>query len=41
MSPFVEPIDPKAECSSGKLAGCAFTEHDEEQAWLVYQGYDG
>lgn len=40
LSPFVEPVRPKIECNLGKLAGCAFTEHDEEQARLIYQGYD-
>ncbi|VUC25608.1 unnamed protein product [Clonostachys rosea] len=41
ISPFVEPLEPKVDCIQGKLAGVVFTEHDEEQAWLVYEGKEG
>ncbi|CVL11706.1 hypothetical protein FPRO06_13013 [Fusarium proliferatum] len=41
LSPFVEPLESKASCDEGKLAGVCFSEHDEEQAWLVYEKPDG
>ncbi|KAF4334077.1 hypothetical protein FBEOM_12088 [Fusarium beomiforme] len=41
LSPVVEQLNPEAKCEEGKLAGVAFTESYEEQAWLAYETKDG